>query len=130
MERLTIQSTENQQLIDISPRVAEIVSSWGDAILIAYVSHTTAGLLINANAEPEVGDDILRALEHVVSIDGDFQHSTGNSPSHIKGVLVGTSQMVPVIDGQLQLGTWQSLFLAEFDGPRERTVLLMRVDAA
>jgi secondary thiamine-phosphate synthase enzyme len=129
MHRLTIRSSERQQLIDISSQVAAAVGDWPDGVVIAYVPHTTAGVLINANADPDVADDILRALDAIVTEDANFRHAGGNSTSHVKAALVGTSQTIPLEGGKLQLGTWQSIFLAEFDGPRTRSVLLVRLAA-
>ncbi len=124
MHRLTVESSKRQQLIDISDQVAAAVHNWPDGAVLAYVPHTTAGILINANADEDVGDDILRALDALVADDVGFRHAEGNSVSHVKSVLVGTSQTVPLVGGKLQLGTWQSIFLAEFDGPRSRSILL------
>jgi secondary thiamine-phosphate synthase enzyme len=129
MHRLTIRSSERQQLIDISSQVAAVVRDWPDGVAIAYAPHTTAGVLINANADPDVADDFLRALDAIVPEDAGFRHAGGNSASHVKTVLVGTSQTVPLSGGKLQLGTWQSIFLAEFDGPRTRSVLLVPLTA-
>ncbi len=124
MHRLSVASSKRQQLIDISDQVAAVVQSWPDGAVLAYVPHTSAGVLINANADEDVGDDILRALDAIIADDAGFRHTGGNSISHVKTVLVGTSQTVPLVGGKLQLGTWQSIFLAEFDGPRTRSILL------
>ncbi len=86
-------------------------------------------MLINANADADVAHDILRALDAIVPEDAGYRHAEGNSGSHVKTVLVGTSQTIPLAGGKLQLGTWQSIFLAEFDGPRTRSVLLAPLTA-
>ena len=129
MCRLTVRSSERQQLVDISSLVAAAVRDWPDGAVLAYVPHTTAGVLINANADQDVAHDILRALDAIVPEDAGFRHAEGNSAGHVKTVLVGTSQTVPLVGGKLQLGTWQSIFLAEFDGPRTRSILLTPLSA-
>ena len=89
-----------------------------------YVPHTTAGLTINENADPDVARDILADLARLVPAEGDYRHAEGNSDAHIKASLVGFSAMVPVVDGRPALGTWQGVYLCEFDGPRRRRVLV------
>jgi len=96
MRRLTVRSSERQQLVDISNQVAAAVRDWPDGAVLAYVPHTTAGVLINANADPDVAHDILRALDAIVPEDAGYRHAEGNSASHVKTVLVGTSQTVPL----------------------------------
>ncbi len=86
--------------------------------------HTTAGLTINENADPEVARDILAGLARLVPVTGDYRHVEGNSDAHIKASLMGFSLIVPIIDGRLALGTWQALYFCEFDGPRHRHVLV------
>jgi secondary thiamine-phosphate synthase enzyme len=129
MHRLTVRSSERQQLVDISNQVAAAVCEWPDGVVHIYVPHTTAGVLINANADADVSRDILRGLDAMVPEDANFRHAGGNSASHVKTVLVGTSQAVPLAGGRLQLGAWQSIFLAEFDGPRTRSILLVPLAA-
>ena len=125
MHRLTVRSSEREQLIDISAQVTATVSDWPDGAVLVYVPHSSAGLLINANADEDVAQDILRALRLIVPEDAGYRHAEGNSPSHVKTALVGISQTVPLVGGKLQLGSWQSIFIAEFDGPRTRSVLLV-----
>jgi secondary thiamine-phosphate synthase enzyme len=91
---------------------------------MVFIPHTTAGVTINENADPDVKADIITGLRHMVPVDQGFKHGEGNSDAHIKASLLGSSVMVPVENGQLILGTWQGIFLAEFDGPRTRTVLI------
>jgi len=86
--------------------------------------HTTAGLTINENADPDVARDILTGLARLVPVTGHYRHAEGNSDAHIKASLMGFSLRVPVIDGRLALGTWQGLYFCEFDGPRHRHVLV------
>jgi secondary thiamine-phosphate synthase enzyme len=85
-----------------------------------YVPHTTAGVFINENADPDALSDILGTLEALVPWENGYRHAEGNAAAHIKATLVGTSQTVPVRNGRLALGRWQGIFFADFDGPRER----------
>lgn len=128
MAVLTLQVATNRQssLEDITSRVQQAVGDSGvrDGLCVIYVPHTTAGLLINENADPSVAADILAALDRLVPQQGPYRHLEGNAAAHIKASLVGTSQTLIVRDGQLALGTWQGIYLAEFDGPRQRRVLV------
>jgi secondary thiamine-phosphate synthase enzyme len=114
------------QFLDITGIVASEVAKSGvnTGICYIYVPHTTAGLTINENADPDVARDILAGLARLVPATGDYRHSEGNSDAHIKASLVGFTVNVPVIDGRLALGTWQGIYFCEFDGPRHRHVLV------
>ncbi len=111
---------------DITDEVQEVVDESGikEGICYIYVPHTTAGVFINENADPDVKWDIERTLEKLVPWENNYQHLEGNAAAHIKSVLVGTNTFVPIKNGKLMLGTWQGIFLAEFDGPRTRKVLV------
>ncbi len=117
------------ELVDITDRVRQEVAQAGlraGAVLV-YSPHTTAGVTIQENADPDVRHDLLLALENAIPDApprGTYRHAEGNSPAHVKTALVGASQLVPVAEGELQLGTWQGIFLVECDGPRRRKVLL------
>lgn len=87
-----------------------------------FVPHTTAGVMINENADPSVRADILAALDRTIPGDAGYRHEEGNSAAHIKASLVGSSASVPVEDGRLCLGTWQGIFFCEFEGPRQRRI--------
>lgn len=119
---LTIQTNSGEELIDITQEIAAIVDGWDCAAVLVSSPHTTAGVLINAHADPDVARDIVLALSHMVPANITYTHDTGNSPAHVKATLVGTSQIVPLRAGRLELGYWQSIFLAEFDGPRVRHI--------
>jgi len=110
---------------DITSQVQEAISSSGieDGVCYVFVPHTTAGITINEHADSSVAVDILEQLSRMVPQRGDYRHLEGNAPAHIKASVVGNSQMVLIERGRLLLGTWQGLFLCEFDGPRQRTVL-------
>jgi secondary thiamine-phosphate synthase enzyme len=114
------------QLLDITGIVAAELAKAGvkNGICHVYMPHTTAGLTINENADPDVARDILAGLARLVPATGDYRHAEGNSDAHIKASLMGFSVMVPVVDGRLALGTWQAIYFCEFDGPRRRRVLV------
>jgi secondary thiamine-phosphate synthase enzyme len=88
-----------------------------------FVTHTTAAVIVSENWDPDVTSDMLRHLERLVPLKGDFRHAEGNSQAHILSVMLGTSINIPVREGKLALGRWQGVMLAEFDGPRERTLV-------
>ena len=111
---------------DITDAVKEIIKEEGvkDGICYIYVPHTTAGVFINENADPDVKWDIEKTLEELVPWINDYKHVEGNAAAHIKSVLTGNSVFIPIKNGKLLLGTWQGIFFAEFDGPRDRKVII------
>jgi len=119
-----VRTARRAQLVDVTARVAEVVERSGiaDGVCHVFVPHTTAGVTINEGADPDVARDIEAQLGRVVPKDADYRHGEGNSDSHIKFVLAGPSAIAPVRGGKLSLGTWQAIFLCEWDGPRTRTV--------
>jgi secondary thiamine-phosphate synthase enzyme len=121
-QQLTVKSRKKADVVDVTARVQEVVKASGvkSGLCHVYVAHTTAGVFINENADPDVMDDFLNTLDRLVPWQHDYRHAEGNAAAHIKAILVGTSQSVPVIDGRLSLGRWQGVYFAEFDGPRER----------
>ena len=122
-----IRTPSRDAMLDITPRLAEAVDRAGvaDGTVTAYVPHTTAGVTINENADPDVIHDVLAALDLAVPWRQQFyRHSEGNSAAHVKSSMVGCSAIVPIIDGRMTLGTWQSVFFCEFDGPRTRRVIV------
>jgi secondary thiamine-phosphate synthase enzyme len=126
VNRLEIRTSDRQSFEDITQRVQHIVSQGGiqEGVCYLFCPHTTAGLTLNENWDPSVQHDMGLALDDMVPQRGDFRHGEGNSPAHVKASLVGASQIVFVEGGQLVLGTWQGIYLAEFDGPRTRQVLV------
>jgi secondary thiamine-phosphate synthase enzyme len=120
---LRIQTTKKAETVDITERVAEKVRTTAvrDGICVVTVAHTTAGIFINENADPDVQRDLLTTLARLVPDQGDYRHAEGNAPAHIKSVLTGSDITVGVSDGGLDLGRWQGIYVAEFDGPRTRT---------
>ena len=122
---INIQSNTRIQFIDITLRISEIIRESGvkSGTCVIFSQHTTAGLTINENADPDVTRDILVSLSRLIPPTGDYKHAEGNSDAHLKASLMGFSLTVPIIDGRLSLGTWQGLYFCEFDGPRNRHVL-------
>lgn len=123
---LNVKSRSKTEFIDITEEVRELIKESGieSGICYIYAPHTTAGITINEGADPSVKRDIIAALNKLVPFEGDYQHMEGNSAAHIKSTLVGASQSVMVEDGKPLLGTWQSIYFCEFDGPRHRRVLV------
>ena len=126
MERIRLRTQSAQCLEDVTEQVNDAVRRSGveDGVCHLFVPHTTAGLVINENADPDVGRDLLEKLEALVPSDASYHHLEGNAHAHIKSTLIGQSAAAPVSDGRLALGRWQAVFFAEFDGPREREVLV------
>lgn len=125
MVTLEISTTARTELVDITAQVAQAVRQSGisEGICHIFVPHTTAGITLNENWDPTVRQDILLTLDdHLVPPDPRHRHGEGNSPAHIKATLCGSSGTVFVSGTQLQLGSWQGIYLAEFDGPRRRRV--------
>lgn len=120
--RYRIQTAKPQQFINITSMVAEAVKSSDvqDGLAVVYVPHTTAGVTINENADPDVVRDMISALDKTYPVQGEYLHCEGNSHAHIKASLMGPSCTVIITDGKLLLGTWQGIYFCEFDGPRNR----------
>ncbi len=125
MQEITLKTDRKTQLVDITQDVqAALDGANGARAALVYVPHTTAGVTINEGADPAVVSDLLAHLDKLVPWGAAYRHAEGNSAAHIKASLVGSSCTALVEDGQLVLGTWQAIFLCEFDGPRERDVLV------
>jgi secondary thiamine-phosphate synthase enzyme len=124
--QLSVSTQAHTRLIDITDRVQTVVreSRVRSGIAHVFVPHTTAGITINEDADPSVVADILASLERMVPDDAPYRHSEGNSPAHVKASLMGFCQTVFIEDGKLVLGTWQGIYLCEFDGPRTRRVIV------
>jgi secondary thiamine-phosphate synthase enzyme len=120
---LRIETKKKTETIDITERVAEMVkdAKVRDGICVVTVAHTTAAVFVNENADPDVQRDLLTTLARLVPDTGDYRHAEGNAPAHIKSVLVGGDITVAIRDGALDLGRWQGIYFAEFDGPRTRS---------
>ena len=125
MIALDVSTQARTELVDITAQVAQAVRQSGisEGVCHVFVPHTTAGITLNENWDPTVRQDILLTMDdHLVPPDPRHRHGEGNSPAHIKATLCGASATVIVSDGQPQLGRWQGIYLAEFDGPRRRRV--------
>lgn len=127
--QLEISTRSRAELVDITAAVQRTVREKGmqSGVCHIFVPHTTAGLTLNENWDPSVRADILMELDKIVPWNDNYRHAEGNAAAHIKASLVGSSQTLLVEDGRLVLGTWQGIFLAEFDGPRRRRVLVKLV---
>ena len=130
MSTLSIKTNERVDLVDISSQVANEVKISGitTGTVTVYVPHTTCGVTINESADPDVARDIKMHLAKLVPQDGGFKHYEGNSDSHIKTSMIGSSENIFIEDGKLVLGTWQGIFLCDFDGPRTRKVYIKIVE--
>jgi secondary thiamine-phosphate synthase enzyme len=124
VEQFEVRTPSHACLVDITSRVQRVVSQSpvGEGVCHIFVPHTTAGLTINENADPTVQSDILKELDKMVPWRDGYDHAEGNAAAHIKSSLVGQSHLVLIDSGRLKLGTWQGIYLAEFDGPRTRKV--------
>ncbi len=122
MKQFTVKTTSRFQMIDITGVVRSALRESGvqSGICCVFVPHTTAAVTINENADADVQRDIIAELDKVIPLNDNYRHIEGNSAAHVKSSLVGASEMVLVERGELVLGTWQSLFFCEFDGPRTR----------
>jgi len=129
MEQIEVSTRGHQAFHDITSEVQAAVNRSGaqDGICFIFCPHTTAGVTLNENWDPTVQHDIGVGLDAISPRRPEYRHGEGNSPAHLKSSLVGASQFVPVADGKLVLGTWQGIYLAEFDGPRRRKVLVQVV---
>lgn len=124
MKTLTIRSKDREELVDITRQVAETVPETGEGVVVLFAQHTTCGLTINENSDPDVRHDVLLFLKRTIPqfYEG-FRHFEHNSDAHLKASLMGSSVTIPFENGKLLLGTWQGIYLCEFDGPRERKVI-------
>ena len=126
MKTINISTAKRIDLIDITSQVQKVVSEFKaeSGVVTVYVPHTTCGITINEGADPDVVRDIKYQLEKLIPYQQGYRHMEGNADSHIKTCLVGSSESIIIEDSQLVLGTWQSIFLCDFDGPRNRKVYI------
>lgn len=131
MSRITVRTQEREQLVDFTDRVRAAVREAGIAsgVIHLWSLHTTCAITVNEGADPAVRRDIVVNLRRLFPRDGDYRHAEGNSDAHLKTAAVGPGETLLIEDGDLVLGTWQKVFLAEWDGPRERTVAFKVVAA-
>ncbi|WP_028950626.1 secondary thiamine-phosphate synthase enzyme YjbQ [Sulfurihydrogenibium subterraneum] len=128
--RISIKTSSHTDFIDITSKVREIVrqSKVEEGLCVIYVPHTTAGVFINENADPDVVYDVKNHLEKLVPWINNYKHLEGNAAAHIKSILTGNSISIIIDKGDLLLGTWQGIFFAEFDGPRSRNVFIKIIE--
>jgi len=126
VQQFSVSTGNRTELINIDDQVRRLVADSGvqTGICQVFVPHTTAGVTINENADPSVIRDILMEIDKVIPFQDGYRHAEGNSAAHIKSSLVGCDQTIPIAEGRLVLGTWQSIFFCEFDGPRQRKVIV------
>ncbi|MBX3243874.1 MAG: secondary thiamine-phosphate synthase enzyme YjbQ [Acidobacteria bacterium] len=124
MKTLQVRSSLREEMLDITDEVIQILPG-GNGVCVLFTQHTTCGLTINENADPDVKSDMLGFLHRLIpQYESNFKHFENNSDAHIKSSLVGSSVTVPFENGKLCLGRWQGIYLCEFDGPRERRILI------
>jgi secondary thiamine-phosphate synthase enzyme len=126
---LHVRTGQREQMLDITDAVSAAVAELGvdDGAVLVHVPHTTAAVTVNEGYDPDVVRDVVRHLAGLVPQSAGFAHAEGNSDSHIKAILVGCGQPIPVEAGAIALGRWQRVFLCEFDGPRTREVWVSRL---
>jgi secondary thiamine-phosphate synthase enzyme len=124
LHQLSVPTSRHREFVDVTARVQAVVQASGirAGICLVYSPHTTAGVTLNENADPDVLSDLLRAFADLLGDERRFRHAEGNSGGHALASLVGPSVTVPVQEGRLHLGQWQAIYLCEFDGPRQRTL--------
>ena len=125
MRTISVESQQREQMIDITNLVQKSIDQNSDGICVVFTQHTTCGITINENADPDVQSDMLGFLRDLIpQYHEEFKHFEHNSDAHIKSSLMGCSAMVPISRGNLMLGRWQGIYLCEFDGPRTRKVVV------
>ena len=130
METFLVKTSQRIEMLDITRQIQKAVadSKVRNGICCVFVPHTTAAVTINENADPNVPRDIIMKLGKIIPFDDNYRHTEGNSDAHIKASLLGSSETIILEDGRLALGTWQSVFFCEFDGPRNRSVWLKFIE--
>ncbi len=126
LRQLRVKTNSRTELIDITQAIQRLVAESGvrSGMCYIYVPHTTAAVTINENSDPNVGRDMLKELNKIIPFDDNYGHTEGNSAAHIKSSIIGGSKAVIIEDGRLMLGTWQAIFFCEFDGGRDRRVMV------
>ena len=129
IKKISVRTTEHEQLIDITSEIRKFVSDSNilEGRVTVFIPHTTAAVTINENADPDVQHDLIIALNRISPDLPEFRHMEGNSDAHTKSSIIGCSQDIIINEGKLLLGTWQGIYFCEFDGPRTRTAII-RID--
>jgi secondary thiamine-phosphate synthase enzyme len=122
MQMLRVKTNRRTQLVDVTQEIEQVVAESGtkEGVCYVYIPHTTAAVMINEHADPDVASDLEGLFDRLVPHKGPYRHAEGNTDSHAKAIIVGASQVIFIERGKLALGTWQGVFFCEFDGPRER----------
>jgi len=120
--QISVTTGSQMEFLDITSQIGQLVARSGiqDGLVFLFVPHTTAAVTINEHADPDVVTDMLGSLDRLIPLQDNYLHGEGNSAAHLKSSLVGASETVAVVNGRLQLGTWQGIYFCEFDGPRPR----------
>ncbi len=131
MHTLRLSTSQPNEMVNISAQIQNLITQSGvkRGLCLVMAPHTTAGVAIQEGFDPDVTRDILSSLEGLVPRQNGYQHAEGNSDAHIKALMTGSSQTLPVEYGKLQLGRWQAVFFCEYDGPRERSVWVQIVSS-
>ena len=131
MRSFSVKTSTRFEMIDITRQIRDIIreADTGSGLCYVFVPHTTAAVTINENADPDVPSDIISILDRLIPLHGPYRHGEGNSAAHVKASLMVASETVLIENGQLVLGTWQSIFFCEFDGPRMRKVFVKVIAA-
>jgi secondary thiamine-phosphate synthase enzyme len=124
LETIQVNTPDHCVMLDVTDLISRKVqeSDVKSGLCIVYIPHTTAGIMVNEGADPAVMDDVMNTLDKMVPWRGGYRHTEGNSAAHIKAILVGGSTQIIIDNGRLMLGTWERIFLCEFDGPRTRKI--------
>ncbi|MFP4660629.1 MAG: secondary thiamine-phosphate synthase enzyme YjbQ [Halanaerobiales bacterium] len=130
LEKISIHTNDRTELIEITSKVKDVIagSNIKDGIVMVYTPHTTAGITINENADPDVVKDILMEVNKIIPFSDSYKHREGNSAAHIKSSLFGASESLVLNDGELLLGTWQGIYFCEFDGSRRRKIYIKIIE--
>ena len=130
LKKIPVKTSKRTELIDVTDLVRKAVdeSKIKNGICYLFVPHTTSAITINENADPDVTKDILHEINKAIPFDDNYSHSEGNSAAHIKASIFGFSEIILIEDGQLVLGTWQGIYFCEFDGGRNRTLVVKIVE--
>jgi secondary thiamine-phosphate synthase enzyme len=124
IKEIQINTNKRNEMIDINHLIEKEIINIDEGIVTIFVPHTTAGVTINENADPDVKSDILRKLSEIIPENDNYKHVEGNSDSHLKTLITGSNVQLIVRKGKLVLGTWQSIFFCEYDGPRQRKFII------
>jgi len=130
MQTISVSTKGRFDFVEITHQIREVVRESGvkNGICVVYAPHTTAGITINEGADFSVRKDILKELDKIIPLDDNYSHLEGNSAAHIKSSIIGCSEQLIIENGDLVLGTWQSLYFCEFDGPRNRKVYVKIIE--